>query len=286
MSPPPPSRVAMAAEAGVCMDGAVEFLLRHGYWILFVFVFLEQIGLPMPALPILLAAGALARGGQLDFASIVVVAMVSSLIADGIWYEVGRRRGAGVLRQLCRISLEPDSCVRTTENLFDRFGSAALILAKFVPGFNTAAPPLAGIVGMGRARFVAFDLVGAFVWAAALMGLGFVFHRQVEGLLALFGRLGAPALAAALAGLGVYVALKFLQRRRIMRDLRIARISAPELRRRLEAGEPTTVIDMRHRLEQRGAASRIPGAIEIAAEQIEQRLGEVPRERDVVLVCT
>jgi len=268
------------------VDEAVEFLVRHGYWVVFVFVFIEQIGLPMPALPFLLAAGALARSGRLEFSLIVLIAVVASLIADSIWYEVGRRRGGGVLKRLCRVSLEPDSCVRMTENLFGRFGSSALIVAKFVPGFNTAAPPLAGIVRMPRPRFLGLGALSALLWAGLLMGLGYLFGRQVERVLALFSEYGVAALAVALAGFAGYLLLKFAQRRRVMRELQVARISPEELRQRLDSADDTAVIDLRHSMELRGGAPGIPGAIVIRAEEIEQQLAEFPRDREVVLVCT
>lgn len=268
------------------MDETVEFLVRYGYGIVFAFVFLEQAGLPMPALPFLLAAGALARSGRLELSLIVLSAVAASLIADWIWYEVGRRRGGGVLKWLCRVSLEPDSCVRTTENLFARFGNSALVLAKFVPAFNTAAPPLAGVLGMPRPRFFVLSTASATLWAGLLMGVGYLFNRQVERVLALFGEYGAAALAVALAGLVAYLLLKLVQRRRIMRELRVARISAAELRHRLESAEDTAVIDLRHPMEVRGDVPGIPGALAIRAEEIEERLAEIPRDRELVLVCT
>ena len=124
------------------MDQVAEFLTRHGYLVLFGTVFVEQIGLPLPAIPILLAAGALARTGHMDFMPVVALALLASLTSDCIWYEIGRRRGGRVLGLLCRISLEPDTCVRKTESVFARHGTRSLLIAKFVPGLSTAAPPM------------------------------------------------------------------------------------------------------------------------------------------------
>jgi membrane protein DedA with SNARE-associated domain len=265
---------------------AIEFLIRYGYAVLFVFVFFEQIGLPMPAIPFLLAAGALARSGRLELAAVISIAVVASLLADLIWYELGRRRGGPVLHRLCRIALEPDSCIRVTENVFARYGSASLLVAKFVPGLNTAAPPMAGMLRMNLLKFTVLDLLGALVWAGSFMGIGYLFSSQVERALALLTEFGGLALAVAAAGLGAYVSWKLVQRRRVMRELRVARISPDELKRLIDSGAEPTVVDLRHPLESGGSAAGIPGALRIPAEEVERRHMEIPRDRDIVLVCT
>ena len=162
------------------MDATVQFLIRHGYLVLFIFVMAEQIGLPLPAIPLLLAAGALAHAEKLDYSLILLLGVIASLIADLLWYEIGRRRGGQVLEWLCRIALEPDSCVRKTERIFDRHGGRSLLLAKFVPGLNTAAPPLAGMLRMPLWRFLLLDAMGAILWIGLFTGLGYAFSQQLE----------------------------------------------------------------------------------------------------------
>src|SRR5213083_2881098 len=125
------------------MDGIIDVLVRHGYLVVFGWVLAEQIGLPLPAVPFLLAGGALAGNGRLSLALVLAAAALASLVSDSIWYWIGRVGGGRVLRWLCRIFLEPDSCVRRTQDAFGRYGARSLLFAKFVPGFNTAAPPLA-----------------------------------------------------------------------------------------------------------------------------------------------
>src|SRR5712691_2508672 len=122
------------------MNETLWFLLRHGYSVLFAWVLVEQLGLPVPSVPLLLAAGALAGRGRLNLSLVAALPIVAALLSDALWYELGRRRGVKVLQFLCRISLEPDSCVRRTENVFARHGARSLLVAKFVPGLNTAAP--------------------------------------------------------------------------------------------------------------------------------------------------
>lgn len=144
------------------MNETVEFLLRHGYTLLFGWVLVEQLGLPIPAVPLLLAAGALAGSGRMDLPAALSMALIAVILADVFWYYLGRSRGGRILKLLCRITLEPDSCVRRTENVFVRHGARALLIAKFVPGLNTAAPTLSGVFRMPLARFMVFMFSAGF----------------------------------------------------------------------------------------------------------------------------
>ncbi|HXU12283.1 MAG TPA: DedA family protein, partial [Candidatus Binatia bacterium] len=164
------------------MSETLEFVVRHGYLVLFVWMVADQLGLPIPAIPILLAAGAVAGSGRLSLPLILLVSIVASLLADTLWYELGRRKGVRVLNFLCRVSLEPDSCVRRTEQVFGRYGARSLLVSKFVPGLTTAAPPLAGIFGMRLPRFLIFAGLGAMLYAGAYAGLGYLFSAQIERL--------------------------------------------------------------------------------------------------------
>ncbi len=268
------------------MSPTVQFLVRHGYAVLFLSVAAEQIGLPIPAVPVLLAAGALAGAGTMGLPAALGVALVATLMCDGAWYEVGRRRGAAVLRVLCRISLEPDSCVRRTESSFARYGSRSLVVAKFIPGVGAVAPPLAGMFHMRASRFLVFDTAGALVWAGAYLGVGFVFSGQIERLAdhaALLGSWLVVLLVALAAG---YIARKLHQRRRFLRELRVARITPQELKAKLDAGENVVVVDLRHRLDFEADPRTIPGAISLSVEDFEERWREIPADREVVLFCT
>lgn len=268
------------------MNETVHFLLGHGYTVVFLWVFAEQIGLPLPSAPLLLAAGALAGTGRLSLGVAVGLAIIAALGADVLWYELGRRRGIKVLQTLCRISLEPDSCVRRTENAFARHGARSLLVAKFVPGLNTAAPPLAGIVRMRPARFLLFDLLGAGLWVGVLVGLGYLFSDQLERVADRAFALGTGLLALLLGSLGSYVTWKFFKRRRFMRELRIARITPEELKRRLDAGDDVVIVDLRHSLDFEAEPQTIPGAYHLEASELEERQGEIPADREVVLYCS
>jgi len=194
------------------VDDVFRFLVRHGYAMLFAWVAAEQIGFPVPAIPLLLAAGALAGAGKLNLGLVIGTAVLASILSDVAWYEVGRRKGMKVLNLLCRMSLEPDSCVRRTEDVFTRHGARSLLVAKFVPGLTTAAPPLAGIFRMRRSRFVFFDAAGAAIWAGAFAGLGWLFSDRLERLAVQAARLGTWVLVILLTSLAAYVLWKYIHR--------------------------------------------------------------------------
>ncbi len=263
-----------------------QFLVRHGYLLLFGIVFAEQVGVPLPAVPFLLAAGALAGRGQLNLALVVVVILAASLVGDLLWFELGRRRGAKMLSLLCRVSLEPDSCVRRTENVFARHGARSLLFGKFIPGLSVVAPPLAAIFGMRVPRFLLFDALGALIWTAVFVGVGYVFSGQLELIADQAERLGGWLIVVVGASAALYVLYKFVQRRRFLRDIRLARISAEELKQKLDAGEDVVIVDLRHSIDFEADPSTIPGALHVPSEEFAARNGEIPRDREIVLYCT
>ena len=268
------------------MHEASQFLIHYGYVLLFIWVLLEQLGLPVPAIPLLFAAGALAGSGRLDLTSAVGLAITAALIADVLWYYLGRYRGGRVLKLLCRISLEPDSCVRRTEEVFIRHGAPSLLVAKFVPGLNAVAAPLAGISRMPVSRFILFDSLGAFVWAATGAGLGYIFSDQIEDIAVYASRWGSSLVVALGASLAAYIVWKYIQRRRFLHQLWIARISPKELMERLTAGEQVVIVDLRHPLDVEAVPYRIPGALHMSVEELEKRHEEIPRDREIVLYCS
>ena len=169
----------------------------------------EQVGLPVPAVPMLLAMGMLAGMQKISILACLFLATVAGVLGDCIWYELGRRRGHAILNLLCRLSLEPDSCVSNTKEKWNRFGSYTLIFAKFVPGLSTVAPPLAGLTRMPLRQFVAFDSAGTWMWAAAYIGIGYLFHNQMERGAQLAQQLGSSLLFLACAALALYIGWKY-----------------------------------------------------------------------------
>jgi len=188
------------------MHRTLEFLLHHGYILLLGWVFAEQIGLPVPSMPLLLAAGALAGTGHLNFFASLFYVIFAAVSADSIWYQLGRRKGIRILQLLCKISLEPDSCVRRTEGVFSKQGARSLLLAKFLPGLSTVAPPLAGIFHMRPRRFLLFDAAGSLLWAGSFLGLGYIFSGEIERIAEHLAALGGWLLVLLLGILGGLVA--------------------------------------------------------------------------------
>lgn len=268
------------------MHAVIPFLLRHGYWVLVVSVAVEQVGLPIPAIPVLLAMGALAGLGEFSFATSLSLAVFACMISDLIWFRLGRTRGHSILNLLCRISLEPDSCVSNTKGLFTKFGALALLFAKFVPGLNAAAAPLAGLTRMRVWKFLGADAAGAAAWSAAYLTAGFVFRDQIELAAEHSANLGSWLLLILGGLLAAYVCLKYYQRRRFIRDLRVARVTSEELRAMLDSSTDVAVVDLRRAIEVEHDALKLPGAIWIPLEQLEARHEEIPRDKDVVLYCS
>lgn len=269
------------------MQETVQFVLRNGYAILFAAVLAEQLGLPLPSSPVLLAMGALAGIGRFSLSLTLVLAVMASLVADTVWYWLGRRRGYKILNLLCRISLEPDSCVRRTSGVFTRYGPEALLFAKFIPGLSTVAPPMAGLIRMPMWRFLLNDGGGALAWAGAFAGLGFVFRTQLERVAQRAMGTGVGIMFLVITVVGGWVGWKFFQRKRFMRKLRIARITPDELHLKLAAGEQMLIVDLRDARELASDnAARLPGAIHVPLDQLESRHEEIPRDRDIVLYCS
>jgi membrane protein DedA with SNARE-associated domain len=264
----------------------IAFLAREGALVLFALVLVEQLGLPLPAVPVLLAMGALAATGHVSLAWGLLLAVVACLLADSVWYALGRRHGARVLSLLCRISLEPDSCVRGAQNVLAARGPRALLFAKFVPGLSTVAPPVAGLIRMRPSRFLAWDTAGSLLWAGTWMGVGFAVGPQIERMFDAVSGLGSWVLAAVLAGAAGYVAWKYVQRRRFLRQILGDRVTAEELRRKIESGDDVLVVDLRHAVDGGPGALTVAGARRVAPDALDEVLAGVPPDREVVLFCT
>jgi membrane protein DedA with SNARE-associated domain len=277
---------AARSSHGLSLEKTADFLISYGYALLFGWVLLEQMGLPIPAVPLLIAAGALGGAGKMNLTFAVALAFIAVILADLFWYYLGRYRGGRILKLLCRISLEPDSCVRRTENLFVRHGAHSLLVAKFIPGLNTAAPSLAGIFRMPVRRFMFFDSLGGLFWVVTFASLGLVFSDQLEQIAVHAMHWGGWLVAVLAGSLAAYVLWKFIQRRRFLRRLRIARITPKELMDKLTTGENISIVDLRQPIDIEAFPQMIPGALRIAMEDIEDRHGEIPRDRDVVLYCS
>ena len=268
------------------MEEMTGLLAQHGLVLVFVNVLLTQSGVPVPSVPILVVAGAFVTQGQIALAPLVLVSVMASLIGDTLWYAAGRRYGYRILRTLCRVAIEPDSCVKQTENIFERWGAPSLMLAKYVPGFSTIAPPLAGTMRVGLPSFLGYSAVAALLWAGLPIALGAIFHAEVERALAWLESMGSGAAVVIALIVLAYVAVKTVQRYLMIRFLRMVRIGAKELRELMERDTKPVILDVRSAMARKLDPRRIPGAIwvDIAAPQV--ALVSVPPDRDVVVYCS
>lgn len=264
----------------------IEVMSKYGYAGLFIGVLADQLGFPLPSMVLVMAAGSLAGLGELNFALVLILVVIASMIGDYVWYEIGRRRGMRVLGLLCKFSLEKDSCVRNTQDKFLKRGDKTLLFAKFIPGLATIAPPLAGIVGIPPARFSIYNTLGTIAWTTAFLGTGFLFKNQFEQIADTISQFGSGLLTVGGAILITFAAIKYLIRRRFLRKIFAARISIDELKQKMDEGKDFFIADLRHELDFNSDPRIIPGAIRFAMDEIDSRHHELPLDKEIVLYCS
>ena len=267
------------------MQTLVALIEQYGLWLVFANVLALQLGLPVPAYPTLITVGALSARGEFTAPQAVAVAVAASLIADLAWYGAGARYGRRVLRIMCRLSLSPDSCVRQTEGIYERWGPPSLMVAKFVPGFAAVATSMAGVMKARLAAFAVFDAIGALLWSGVAVGLGWIFRDAVAEVLAVLDAAGRWGLVLIASLFALYLAVRAVQRYRLIRTLRMARISVEALYDMLARDERPLVVDVRSPAS--AAQGRIPGAVWIDSQAFDESLraqGLDARVADEVIV--
>jgi membrane protein DedA with SNARE-associated domain/rhodanese-related sulfurtransferase len=259
---------------------------QYGVGIVVANVLLDQIGLPVPAVPTLIVAGAVAASGQMPLLSLFLWSVLACLAADCAWYLIGQRYGIRVLKTLCKVSLEPDSCVSQTQTRFERWGINSLVIAKFIPGLAIIAPPMAGAMRIGWPRFLFLSSCAAVIWVGFGLLAGILFRSQIERLLEHLSEFGSAAGAGVMILLAAYIALKWWQRTRFYKVLRMARISVSDLYELIQSGAAPLIIDVRSVTARDLEPRWIPGALHVPLQEVAHRLKELPRDRDVILYCT
>jgi membrane protein DedA with SNARE-associated domain/rhodanese-related sulfurtransferase len=267
------------------MNPHVQDILRHGYLWLFLAALVERIGLPLLVTPLVIAAGAVAGLGDLNLLGIILVTVLASEIGDLIWYELGRNQGPSVLRLLCKISLEPDSCVRRSEDAFARHMITSLISSKFVPGVGRLAGPVAGMSGMARDQFLLLNGLGSLLWALVFALVGYIPARKLP-IDVLLEEAAGWFLVLLVVALAANVIWKYVQRQRFIRSLRVSRMTVDELKAAIDRGERPFVVDLRHKLEFLVNPRTVSTAVRISPDELSLRHAEIPRDREVVLYCT
>ncbi len=265
------------------MNLLITLIEQYGLALVFANVLLLQLGLPLPAYPTLIAVGALAAAGAYSPVLVVLTAMAASVVADLVWYVAGARVGRSVLRLMCRLSLSPDSCVRQSEAIYERFGPPSLMVAKFIPGFAAIATAMAGIVRTRLAAFIVFDAIGAALWASVGVALGWLFKDAVAEVLAVLEQAGRWGLALLLTGLVAFIAVKAWQRFQFKRQLDLPRVSVDELNGKLANGQRPLIVDVR--LQSSHAEAHIPGALWIDSKAVEANARALPAADEVIVYC-
>jgi membrane protein DedA with SNARE-associated domain/rhodanese-related sulfurtransferase len=264
----------------------ILLVTQYGLLIVGVNVLLNQIGLPVPAVPILVVAGAIGAGGNLALGPIFGWSVAACVAADCGWFLIGERYGISVLKILCRISLEPDSCVSQTQTRFEQWGINSLVIAKFVPGLSIIAPPLAGALRIGWLRFIVLSTLGAILWAGGWLAVGVLFESQIDALLGQLDRIGGIAGLIAAGLLAAYIAFKWWERMRFFETLRMARIRVQDLYELIQAGGAPIIIDVRSATARALEPRSIPGALHVPLQEAGRHLQDLPRDRDIILYCS
>jgi len=265
------------------MQLILELAQRYGIGLVFATVLIEQIGLPIPSYPVLVVTAALSAQTTYGVPQVIASGVLACVLADFAWFRAGARFGRRVLSVMCRLSLSPDSCVRQTESIYERWGAPSLLVAKFVPGFGAVATAMAGVIGVSPLVFVFFDLIGATIWTGLAAVLGWIFRNAVDDILQVIDSAGRWGVAGIGAALVLYLLVKFAQRQRLLRQLRMARVSVDELDSMLKGEPPPLLIDVR------SAGSResgfIPGSLWVEPRTPDEELRNLPLTEEVVVYC-
>lgn len=273
------------------MPIALAFFIHYAYLILFLWVLVEQLGLPVPSIPVLLTAGTLTATHEVHHIYALLSVLAACMLSDSMWYWLGRRYGGGVLRLLCRFSFEASTCVSKTEGYFSRRGPATLLLSKFIPGLSTVAPPIAGQIGMPYGRFLVWDLGGSILWAETFLLAGRFFGDVAQKSAPFFHWLGRFAFVIFLLMVLGIMAYRFFKQRKFLQQVRDMRLEPSELKEMMDMAElqgnnPPFIVDLRHPLDYLPDPRVLPGALRIGPNEIRQHSEIIPRDRDVVLYCT
>ena len=269
------------------MTAFIRNLPEHGALLVFLAVLLEQGGVPLPSFTVLVAAGALVADGQVSASAVLASAVLAALLANMAWYLAGVRFGQKVLRLLCRISLSPDTCVRMTQSIFQRWGLASLLFSKFVPGISLVAPPIAGAVGMPLLRFLSASSAGTLLWGGIYLSLGYLFRDQIT-LVFDYGQQHLQVVLHVLAAmLLLYIAYRAVRRWLVVRGAGVSRIGVEELRGLLAAAPAPVILDLRSELLREDQLG-IPGGLVVELGQIEGKGAlpyDLPYDRDIITYC-
>jgi membrane protein DedA with SNARE-associated domain len=261
-------------------------IAKHGYIVLFAWVSAEQLGAPVPAAPILIAAGILSATGQFTLTGALALGILGCLIGDSAWYAVGKLRGSEVLRILCKISLNPETCVRRSSEFISRNGSRTLLIAKFIPGIGAVAVPLIANSEISLLSFFFYDVLGSLLYVGGFLAVGRLLGDRIDRVSVFEGSIRSVSVGLAILGALAIVGWRFYQRRRFRHDVRVARIAPEDVLELLTEKQNPYIVDLRHPLDMLTDPRVIPGAIRMTPDELAARQNEIPRDREIILYCT
>lgn len=268
------------------MELPTHLLLLHGYWLIFGWVLLCLIGVPIPVTPTLLAAGALSSDGDMNLSYTFIAGLAACISADVTWYFIGRRYGSKVLRLLCKITMQPANCIRVSEGSVGRRAALVFLYAKFIPGLSSLASPIAGQRRMKFYRFLFYDALGSALWLGAFLYGGRVFGKLLQQNPHIFDWVGRFSGLLLLAGLVGFFLFRIYRRHRLLHALAAARLDPLELKLMLDAGEEVYIVDLRNPSERIDDAHTLPGAHLVAPGEIASHSSNIPLDRDIILFCS
>lgn len=264
----------------------VALLAQWGIPFVFVWVLVDQGGIPLPAEPLLIAAGALAGTGAMRPELLLLAASAACLIADLTWFTIGRHYGRRLLAGICRISLSPDTCVRNADDLIARHGAPVLLMQKFVPGVSAVAVPTAGASAMTFGKFIVYDALGCLLWCGVFVGTGLIFSREVTRLLDRLSDFGPWALAIVFTAFASYIGWKIFHRWRLQRLHRLVRITPQEVAAMIDAEHDLVILDARSSLARADDPRLFPRSIVLEDRAAADVLTDEQRGHTIVTFCT
>lgn len=263
----------------------MDLIQTYGLWAVFGAMLLESVGLPFPAYPVLLVAAAVMPPTAVDIGTVIITGTAGTLLGDFIWFAAGRRYGSRVLGTLCKISISPDSCTRSTTNLFSRYGAMSLTFVKFIPGLSTLAPVIAGANGMPLSVFSLFITIGSIIYMGIGVVIGVLFRDAIGEVIATLEKYGPLGGLIIVVLLGLYIFLKWVQRYRLIRQFHMDRVTVEDLNKLLADEIPPIILDVRPS-EQRSRDGIIPGSILADPNNLNDIITRYALAKEVVIYCS
>src|SRR2546427_10216452 len=270
------------------MHDFLSLIAHHGYAVVFLVVLAEAVGLPVPAAIALLAAGAAVASGALRAPVLLLVAVIGMLIGDSLLFVLGRYMGWSLLGWLCKLSANPETCILRSAESFYKRGKITLVIAKFIPGVNTMAPPLAGSMKMRFLQFLRLDLAGATLYVAAYLALGFLFRDFLKTIMRGFLTARHALTAVLLIALLAYVVYRVWLFRKYAVYRVVPRVQVQELAQKLasEQNGRILIVDVRSHGYYDAGTERIKGSIRLEPNNLSDELKTLPKNKDIYLYCT